>query len=312
MFIVEAVGLHEPRKTGVVRLMTFGAAVGVLAVSSPPLDRFMNPVDRIPALVLVRAVGQRHLLVTVGAKSGKLVVVFRNSRGTSEGISVEVMPRYRLSRLWVIGIPAAGNIFTPGSRFAVRTVRYVVAGRIGRGLIFLVRRGQPAPFQQRHGIRPPVTESSRYPVRVMTGGTKTINHGGVWYDLIGIPGRNFEGEGVNDCKRKKIVGCYLTKLPTVCSSGNQKIKVLPLVCSPVFRTVKKSGAGPAGRSAAVLGKVRQRTGRFGGLQVTADNGLHYIPFGVTCSGTLCSLAKSLGILVTHDRGSCAKRTVSPR
>src|SRR6185369_5746395 len=125
-------------------------------------------------------------------------------------------------------------------------------------------------------------------------------------------GSNFEGEGVNYCKRKRIVGCYLTKLPTVCSSGNQKIKVLPLICSPVFRTVKKSGAGPAGRSAAILGKVRQRTGGFGGLQMAADYCLHHIPFCVACGGAFGPLAKSLGILVTHDRGSCAKRTVSPR
>src|SRR6185369_17820144 len=173
------------------------------------------------------------------------------------------MPCYRLCRLRMISTPVARNIFTPRSRIAIRTVGHVCAGRIGGRLILLVRRSQPAPLQQRQRIRPFVTDGGRYPVRVMAGGTEAINHGGIGYDLISIPGSNFEGEGVNYCKRKRIVGCYLTKLPTVCSSGNQKIKVLPLICSPVFRTVKKSGAGPAGRSAAVLGKVRQRTGRFG-------------------------------------------------
>src|SRR6185369_1481650 len=57
--------------------------------------------------------------------------------------------------------------------------------------------------------------------------------------------------------------------------------------------------------------MRQRTGRFGGLQVTAYNGLHNVAFSVTCSGTLCSLAKPLRILVAHDRSSCAERGAVP-
>src|SRR6185369_12801553 len=144
------------------------------------------------------------------------------------------MPCYRLCRLRMISTPVARNIFTPRSRIAIRTVGHVYAGRIGGRLILLVRRSQPAPLQQRHGIRPIVTESSRYPVRIVTGGTETVNHGGIGYYLIGIPAGNSGGELVNYCDHRSTVDRYLAQLPAVCSPGNQKIKILPFVRGPAL------------------------------------------------------------------------------
>src|SRR5512133_1284725 len=98
---VQTIGLHQPGQAGIVRLVAFGTGEGVLAVDTPPFDGFMNPVNGFEtggAVVPVDAVGQIHLIVAVQAQTGKLVILFRNPRGTAKGGTVQVKLGNRLSR----------------------------------------------------------------------------------------------------------------------------------------------------------------------------------------------------------------------
>ncbi len=90
VLVVEAIGLHEPRLATGMGLMALGAGEGMLGVSSPPLDRFVHPVDALPRFVLGGAVGEGCLRVALEAEPGESVVVLGDPVGTAEGGPVYV------------------------------------------------------------------------------------------------------------------------------------------------------------------------------------------------------------------------------
>lgn len=67
MLVIQTVGLHQSGQTGHMGLMALGAGKGMLRIGTPAFDGFMNPVNRLPVLVLVGSISKIFLLMTVHA-----------------------------------------------------------------------------------------------------------------------------------------------------------------------------------------------------------------------------------------------------
>src|SRR6266568_7044783 len=93
---VQAVGLHQPRQPGAMGLVTLGAAVGMLSVLPPPLDRVMHPVYGAELLPLTLV--QVSLLVAAQAQTGKPALVLAYTGRVPKGRPVDVVVVVRLDR----------------------------------------------------------------------------------------------------------------------------------------------------------------------------------------------------------------------
>src|SRR6266702_6071100 len=93
---VQAVGLHQPWQTGAVGLVTLGAAVGMLSVLPPPLDRVMHPVDGAKLLPLTLV--QVTLVVAAQTQPGKPALVLAYPGRAPKGRPVDVVVVVRLGR----------------------------------------------------------------------------------------------------------------------------------------------------------------------------------------------------------------------
>jgi hypothetical protein len=87
--------------------MTFGAGKGMLSISAPPFDRFVDSVDALPRLIFVDAVRQVFFRVTTYAQPGKFVGVLRDSGRATEGIPVDIMSCVRLGWTGVVIMPSS-------------------------------------------------------------------------------------------------------------------------------------------------------------------------------------------------------------
>src|SRR5574340_1761724 len=119
----------------------------MLRIGPPPLDRFMDPVKALPRLVLVNTVGEARLWMAPQAESGEFRIV--------------------------LGYPST----TEGSlvREHIGSRRVLIVAGACLGSVFLVRRGQPCPLEERHGVCLLGPQRLAHPVRVVTGGAKPVD-----------------------------------------------------------------------------------------------------------------------------------------
>jgi len=96
---IQTVGLHQTRQSGVMRLVTLGAAVGVFPVVPPPFYRLMDPQTG-PELTPPHAV-QVLFPVTARAQPGKLTLILRQPQRSTKGCPVKIVVGYRLRRIRV-------------------------------------------------------------------------------------------------------------------------------------------------------------------------------------------------------------------
>src|SRR5512133_1946809 len=292
---IQTIRLHQSGQAGIVRLVAFGTGEGVLTVDTPPFDGFMYPVNGFEtgcAVVPVDAVGQIHLVVAVQTQPGKLVIFFRNPRGTAKGGAVEGIFSNRLSRCGMILIPISGNVAPPRLRLPVIVTRPRVwfAGVITawnrRRCILLVGRGHPGSLEERQGIGL-VADGGADTVRIVAAAAQTVDGCRIGHDLIAVAGSNGAVERFNRQGAGGVAG-DLAELSAVAAAPHQEIQVFPFVCCPAGgRAIHQGRGGGAGAGTArVSGQAFKGCAGRRGLQVTTDNGLHDAAFGEARSGGL--------------------------
>ena len=130
MFDINAVGYHQPRQAGDMRCMAFGAGVGMLVIYPPSFDRLVDPVHAFPRFCLIRTSSQIALRMAAQTEAGELTVVLSDPRPAKSAL-IGIDERRRSGPPVLTASAAQGSVNCH---------------------IFLIRRGQPCPLEERYGI----------------------------------------------------------------------------------------------------------------------------------------------------------------